>query len=137
MEGKVTESNSSSTAQSDLASELSRLGENLGKLVKATWESDERKSIENELKSGLEQLNKQVNGALEQTRTDQNLRRAREKIKDTWETAHGPQIVREMELGIVDSLKRLNDEIAKRAEAKPAQEVNADEPAKPAEEVKP
>lgn len=116
------------TAQTDLGAELNRLGENLGKILKATWESEERKAMEKELKSGLEQFSKQINSAMEQTKTDQSVKKAKEALKDAWETAHGPQVLKEMHLGLVDSLKKLNDEIARRSEPKPAQEVKAEEP---------
>ena len=148
----MTESNQqekpaqNASGQSDLATELNRLGENLGKLLKATWESDERKTVERELKSGLEQLSKQISTAVEQTQADHHVKKARETLKDAWQTAHGPQVLTEMHMGLVDSLKKLNDEVAKRAEPKPAHEVKADEAgepapeageAAPAEEVKP
>ena len=125
--------------QTDLAAELNRLGENLGRLLKATWESDERKTVERELKSGLEQFSRQVINAVEQARADHNIKKAKVTLKDAWQTAHGPQVVSEMHMGLIDSLKKLNDEIAKRAEAKPAHEVVAEpvsEPVAP-EETKP
>jgi hypothetical protein len=114
---------SDSQDQPNLVSELSRLGENLGKLVKAAWESDERKTVEKELKSGLDKLNQHINRAVEQTKAEESLTKARETVQDAWTTAHGPQVLREMQAGLVDSLKRFNDEIAKRAEPKAAHEV--------------
>ena len=137
----MTESNQqeksaqNASGQSDLATELNRLGENLGKLLKATWESDERKTVERELKSGLEQLSKQISTAVEQTQADHHVKKARETLKDAWQTAHGPQVLTEMHMGLVDSLKKLNDEVARRAEPKPAHEVKADEAAEPAPEA--
>jgi ElaB/YqjD/DUF883 family membrane-anchored ribosome-binding protein len=139
-----TDQTQSKQSNEDLANELNRLGENLGKMLKSPWTSEERKSIERELKSGVEQFTKQINKAVEQTRIDQNMKKARQTVKDARETAHGPQVLNEMHLGLVESLRRLNDEIARRAEPKPAQEVTpnepppaAAEPAAPAEEVKP
>jgi hypothetical protein len=143
VEGQMSEMNNemrqsqSQTPQDDLGTELNRLGENLGKLLKSAWESDERRSIERELKSGLEQFTKQIDSAVEQTRAEQNVKKARETLKDAWETAHGPQVMTELHLGLVDSLKKLNDELAKRVEAKPAHEVKVEETAKPAEDVLP
>lgn len=106
------------SARSDLAAELNRLGENLGRLLKASWESDERRNVERELKSGLEQFSKQINSAVEQARSDQHLQKARESLKEAWHIAHGPQVVTEMRLGLVDSLKKLNDEIVRKADTK-------------------
>ncbi|MCL5997112.1 MAG: hypothetical protein M1546_13800 [Chloroflexi bacterium] len=124
-----SENQQSERVPSDIAAEMNRLGENLGKLFKATLESDERKSIEREIRNGLDQLSKQVNSAIDQARHDQSVRKAKDTIKDAWETAHGPQVLNEMRLGLVDSLKKLNDELARRAEPKPAQEVKANVPA--------
>jgi ElaB/YqjD/DUF883 family membrane-anchored ribosome-binding protein len=138
-----TDQTQSKQQNDDLAKELNRLGENLGKLLWSPWTSEERKSIERELKSGVEQFTKQINKAVEQTRFDRNVKKARQTVQEAWETAHGPQVLSEMHLGLVDSLRRLNDEVAKRAEPKPAQEVTPNEPppaeanpAAPAEEVK-
>ena len=122
-ESKADPAETDKLNQTDLVAELSRLGENLGKLVKAAWKSDERRSVEKELKSGLDKLTQHLNRAIEQTKADENLAKARESVQDAWTTAHGPQVLHEMQAGLVDSLKRLNDEIAKRAETKAAHEV--------------
>ncbi len=121
----------------DLANELNRLGENIGKMFKTTWESEERRSVERELRTGLEQFTRQINKAIEQTRVEQSMKKARQTVTDAWETAHGPQVLHEMRMGLVDSLHRFNDELAKRAELKPAQEVKPTEPiAGPANDIK-
>lgn len=117
--------------QDELVAEMNRLGENLGKLLKAAWDSDERRSVEREIRTGLDQLNKQVEKAAEQARetrerADTPLRKAAGNVKGVWETAHGPQVVNEMRLGLVDSLRKINDELARRAMPKPAQEVKAE-----------
>ena len=123
--------------QPSLVTELSRLGENLGKLVRAAWESEERKTVEKELKSGLDKFNQHINRAVEQTKAEENLTKAKETVQDAWTTAHGPQVLREMQAGLVDSLKRLNDEIAKRAEPKAAHEVIVESVPIPPEEDQP
>ena len=116
-----------------LADELNRLGENLGKVLKNAWASDERRSIEKELNSGLEQLVKRVNEAVESAQADATLNKAKAKAKEAWETARGPQIVGEMRTGIVDTLRKLNEDLAKRtappATPPPASEAAAEAPA--------
>ena len=111
-----------------LADELNRLGENLGKVLKNAWASDERRSIEKELNSGLEQLVKRVNEAVESAQADATLNKAKAKAKEAWETARGPQIVGEMRTGIVDTLRKLNEDLAKRT-APPATPPPASEAA--------
>ena len=124
---------------SGLVAELNRLGENLGKVVRSAWESEERKSIEKELAAGLEQFVKRLNEAVESAQTDPTLNKAKSKAKEAWETARGPQIVSEVKTGVVDTLKKINEDLARRAEPAPAHEVK-NEPAAdaaPAEEDAP
>ena len=121
------ESIQTQTHESNITAEMNRLGENIGKLLKVAWESEERKSIEREIRSGLDQLTKQIDDAAEQARIDRTVKKARDGVKGVWETAHGPRIVNEMRLGLVDSLKKINDELSRLAEPKPAYEVKDQE----------
>jgi len=117
---------------SSLVAELNRLGENLGKVVRSAWESEERRSIEKELSAGLEQFVKRLNEAVESAQTDPTLNKAKTKAKEAWETARGPQIVSEVKTGVVDTLKKINEDLARRAEPTAAHEVNEDPVAAPA-----
>jgi len=123
---------------SSLVAELNRLGENLGKVVRSAWESEERRSIEKELSAGLEQFVKRLNEAVESAQADPSLNKAKSKAKEAWETARGPQIVSEVKTGVVDTLKKINEDLARRAEPAPAHEVKEDPPAAvPADENAP
>ena len=118
------ETHSSHEAKSEFVTELNRLGENLGNLLKSMWESEERKSIERELNTGLEQLNKRMNETMEQLRKDTAVENVKKAAKDALETARVPKILNEVQQGMLDSLKKLNEEIAKRAQ--PAQEAKSE-----------
>jgi hypothetical protein len=113
------------TPRSALEQELTKLGENLGNLVRALWESEERKAIERELSANLERLNKRVCEVVEKMRVSEFATSVRRSIKEAWETAHGPQIMNEVQAGLVDTLRKLNEEIERRIQ--PAQEVRPDE----------
>lgn len=114
----------------NLVAELNRLGENLGKVVRSAWESDERRSIEKELGAGLEEFVKRLNEAVESAQKDPSLNKAKVKAKEAWETARGPQIVAEVRTGVVDTLRKINEDLARRATPQAAHEVKADEPEK-------
>lgn len=124
----------SSQAGSEFVQELSRLSDNLCALIKSYWESEERRSIEREVTRGLEQFSKSVNDTIEQLKRDDNLRKAKEGVKNAWETAHGPQLVTEMRGGVLDTLRAINNELARAATRKPAEEVKPD--AAPSDENK-
>lgn len=109
------------TQPTSLERELNKLGENLGNLFRAVWESEERKTIERELTANLEQINKRVQEAVEKVKVDRAATDLKHSVKEIWETAHGPQILNELQAGIADTLHRLNEELSKRTQ--PAQEV--------------
>lgn len=135
--------------QDEIVSELSKLGENFGKMFQNLWDSEEVKSIQREMKAGLEQMNRNVNRATENlnratdhlnktvdaNKVDEKVKKAGDTVKEAWQTAHGPQIVTEMRQGFVDSLRLLNQQVEKMATPKKAEEVKPEPP--PAEPVKP
>lgn len=85
------------TPRSALEQELNKLGENLGNLVRALWESEERKAIERELSANLERLNKRVCEVVEKVRANEVVAGVQHSVKEAWETAHGPQILNEVQ----------------------------------------
>lgn len=111
--------------QSSIERELNKLGENLSNLFRAMWESEERKSIEREVTANLERLNARMNEMVEKVRANKVATNLKQSVKEAWETAHGPQILNELQAGLADTLHKLNEEIAKRAQ--PAQEVRPNE----------
>lgn len=119
--------------QSAIETELNKLGENLSNLMKAIWDSEERKSVEREITENLNQLNQKMDETVNKMKADDTADNLKKSVQNAWETAHGPQILSEIGAGLSETLRKLNGELSKRA--KPAQEVKPDEPV--AEEVKP
>lgn len=115
----------------EIFSELSKLGDNFGKMFQSFWESEEIKSMQREVKAGLEQMSRNLNQAADTARVDNKVKKAGEQVKGAWESAHGPQIVTEMRQGFVDSLKYLNQQVEKMATPKAAEEVKPEKPAEP------
>jgi hypothetical protein len=120
--------------QSAIETELNKLGENISNLLRAVWDSDERKSVEREVSANLNQLNQKMDEAVNKVKSDGTSENIKKNVQHAWETARGPQILAELETGLTQTLRKLNDEISKRAQ--PAQEVKPDAPPA-AEEVKP
>ena len=114
-------------SSSQLERELDKLSENLSNLFKSLWDSEERKSIEREITAGVESANKALEDAAQRMRTDRTAESLKQGAKDAWENARGPQIMTEVQTGLTNSLRKLNQEMGKRAA--PAQEVKPDAPA--------
>lgn len=112
--------------QDEILVELTKLGENFGKMLHTIWDSEERKSIERELRAGMEQMSKQVNQAVETAKVDETLKKAGTQVKQAIEAAHVQEFMADVRKGLADSLKRLNVEVEKMATAKPADEVKPD-----------
>jgi len=123
----MSEQNQNRSSTATLETELNKLGENLSNLVKALWDSEERKSVEREITAGVQSANKALEDAAEKMRKDRTAEQLRQGVKDAWENARGPQIMHEVQTGLTNSLRKLNEEISKRAE--PAQEVKPNPPA--------
>ncbi|MDW8395072.1 MAG: hypothetical protein RMM31_02400 [Anaerolineae bacterium] len=120
---------SEQTTYPSLEQELRRLGDNLANLLRAAWESDERKAIEREITERLERVNRKITEATERVRLG-------ERLQDAWQMVHGPQILREVEAGLAETLRRINDELSRRTA--PAHETSAQQPSpEAAGQVKP
>jgi ElaB/YqjD/DUF883 family membrane-anchored ribosome-binding protein len=110
--------------QSEIVNELNKLGENLGNLLRGIWESDERKSLERELTTGLDQLSKKLSETADNIRNDAYVNNVKKEVKDALDTARVPQIFDEIQKGIVETLKKVNDDLSKRPA--PAHEATAE-----------
>jgi ElaB/YqjD/DUF883 family membrane-anchored ribosome-binding protein len=110
--------------QSEIVNELNKLGENLGNLLRGIWESDERKSLERELTTGLDQLSKKLSETADNIRNDAYVNNVKKEVKDALDTARVPQIFDEIQNGIVETLKKVNDDLSKRPA--PAHEATAE-----------
>lgn len=110
----------------DIIGELNKLGENLAKALRTMWDSEERKSIERELRAGVEQMSRHVNQAVETAKVDEKLKQAGTQVKQAMDSAHLPEMMADLRKGLAEGLKRLNVEVEKFANPKPADEVSPD-----------
>lgn len=112
-----------SKSTSEFVDELGKLGENMGNLLKNVWNMDERKFVETELRSGLDQFGRKFNETLDQLEIEANVKKARVMARDAWESAGGPKIVEDLRSSVLESLRRLNVEMAQRTQSRAAHEA--------------
>lgn len=128
---RIMSESTETKASPSLSDEFGKLGQNLGNLLKSLWNTDERHYVEKEIKSGMQQFTSGLDNAIESIKTDDTMKKVGSMAKDVWETAHGPQIMSEVQMGIAELLRRVNEELKEKAERKPAHEasvVNGNEP---------
>lgn len=122
----MSDTNQQKQSADEIIGELNKLGENLAKALRSMWDSEERKSIERELRAGVEQMSRHVNQAVETAKVDEKLKQAGTQVKQAMESAHVPEMMADLRLGLAEGLKRLNAEVEKFANPKPADEVSPD-----------
>ena len=108
---------------SELVDELGKLGENMGTMLKNLWNTDERKYVEAEIRSGLDQLSRRLNMTMDQRDIEANLKKAKTVAMDAWESARGPKLVEDLRTSMLDSLRMLNAELVRRTQTKAAHEA--------------
>lgn len=92
---------------SDPARELQDLGRRLGDVLERAWTSDERKKIEEGVRSGVRSLVDEVDEGLRKARESRPAARARDEAREAGRKARG---------GLVESLRWLSAELGSLAE---------------------
>ncbi len=101
---------------SNFTEEFSRLGQTLGQAIKLAWESGERKRLEQDIVEGMRRLSEQIDKATKTAAESPTAKDVTAKVTTAWETAHGPQILDEMRAGLIESLRKLNEELDRRVQ---------------------
>lgn len=97
----------------DLASEFHNLGDNLKKFFVNAWESEQRKSIQSEIESGLSELGdtlKNTANEIQESETGQRLKSEATEFRDRVRDGEVEQKVRS---DLTNLLKKLNSELEK------------------------
>jgi hypothetical protein len=100
----------------DLGEEFRRLGRNLKEALQAAWDSDERRRLEGEIESGLNNAAAALKGAakeLSETPAGQHLR---DEIKDLGQRVRSGEVESRVRQDVVSGLKALNAELERAAE---------------------
>ena len=101
------------TSPEDLASEFHHLGDNLKKFFVNAWESEQRKSIQSEIESGLSELGdtlKNTAHEIQESETGQRLKSEATEFRDRVRDGEVDQKVRS---DLTNLLKKLNSELEK------------------------
>jgi hypothetical protein len=101
------------TSPEDLASEFHHLGDNLKKFFVSAWESEQRKSIQSEIETGLSELGdtlKSTANEIQESETGQRLKSEATEFRDRVRDGEVEQKVRS---DLTNLLKKLNTELEK------------------------
>lgn len=115
----------------DIMQELTALGQKVVAAVQQIWDSEERKKAEAEIRDALRVAGQRIDQVSEEVQTSQvteDLKGQAAKLKDAVEDS---SITQEVRRGLLQGLRKLNDELSKLVDKGVARPAGA--PAAPAE----
>lgn len=98
-------------ATSDLTEEFRRLGENLQGAIESAWESEERKSLTNEIRDGLVSATEAVEKAAKDIVDSPTAKKVREDVDDFAERVRSGEVTDQFRQEILKALQKINEEL--------------------------
>jgi len=99
--------------ENDLRDEFRSLGENLKHVFNSAWESEERKSLQQDIKDGMKELGVVLEGFAEEVRTSDVGESIRKEADEFGERIRSGEVEQKARQGILDALQTLNTELQK------------------------
>jgi hypothetical protein len=119
----MTDSGSNQSSQpGDVARELQELGRNLASIMREAWESEERKKLQEEIRSGVEDLSRTVNQAVTDLRSSPTGQRVQEEVQDLKDRIRTGEVdtkIREEFLSVLKTLNRELEKASKKSQTPP------------------
>jgi hypothetical protein len=109
----------------DLGDELRALGATLREMLKAAWESDERKRAQQEIETGLEDLARTLRSAGQEFSASPTGQRLKADMQDLHQRLRASQVDDQVRQEVVAALRRVNEELSKAARSWGAKGGNA------------
>jgi uncharacterized membrane protein YccC len=104
-------------ASDDLGEELRALGATFKEMLRAAWESDERKRAQQEIETGLDELARTLRSAGQEFAASPTGQRFKADMHDLHERLRNGQWDDPVRQELVAALRRVNEELSKAAQA--------------------
>jgi soluble cytochrome b562 len=98
---------------SAILDEFEALGQELSTAVKALWESEESRKLRQDLRDGFAELGRQLDTAVKSAQESEAAKEFGEQVKETYDKARQSDLAGQLEQGLLDGLRDLNQEISK------------------------
>ncbi len=98
-------------SEEDLAENFRRLGENLAEAIRAAWDRPERRAVQDEIRSGLDELGRSVRQASDDFSESAAGRKLKTGVEDFRERVGERGATQAVRDDLARALSRLNDEI--------------------------
>ncbi len=112
---------------SEIAEELRLLGKNLKEVMRAAWESDERKKFQQEIQAGLKDLGITINEVANDFNQSPAAQRVREEAADLRQRMRNGEVEARIRSEVINALRTVNSELEKAAHRKPSEAPSSSE----------
>jgi hypothetical protein len=101
------------TSPEDLASEFHHLGDNLKKYFVSAWESEQRKSIQSEIETGLSDLGDTLKSTANEIQESETGQRFKSEATEFRDRVRDGEVEQKVRSDLTNLLKKLNTELEK------------------------
>jgi HD-GYP domain-containing protein (c-di-GMP phosphodiesterase class II) len=115
-------------SQSDVTSEFRRLGQHLKEILQATWESQERRKLQQEIETGLSELGRSLNQTVEEFKESPAGQRIKTEAEDLRGRIRSGELESQLREDLLSILRRVNTELEKAASQPPTYDAEKDNP---------
>jgi ElaB/YqjD/DUF883 family membrane-anchored ribosome-binding protein len=97
----------------EIADEFRQLGKNLISMLQSTWESEERKKLQQEIESGLRELGDTLNQAATDFRQSPAGQKLKADVEDFHTRVRSGEVESKIRTELVSILRQINSELTK------------------------
>jgi hypothetical protein len=108
------------TPSGDVLEELRELGRNLRTIVQSVWESEERKKLEHDLETGLNEVYNSLSKATQDFAESPTGKTLKSDIEDLGQRIRSGEVETQVREEILSALRAANDGLRKAVASKPA-----------------
>jgi len=107
------ESSTEGAPEGEVTEEFRRLGDNLKEILRAVWESAERRKLQNEIQAGLAELEASLNKTAQEIRESRTGRRLETELKDFSSRVRTGEVETELRENLLSLLREVNSKLEK------------------------
>jgi hypothetical protein len=119
-------------AESSIADELAKLGQQLATAAQKAWDSEERKRLQNEITTGVQRFGQELQAAVNKAAESEQAKELKTRATKVADDVQKTDVIDEVRKGLLVGLEAINRELGKlleRMETKPGETEVAAPPA--------
>ncbi|MCX6027809.1 MAG: hypothetical protein NT169_00725, partial [Chloroflexi bacterium] len=99
--------------EKNIADELNKLGKQVADAIKAAWESEDRKKLQNEITEGLQKFGDQMTDAAKKAAESDPAKQIKTQAEEVVTKVKESDVTEEVRKGLLGALETVNKELGK------------------------